>query len=164
MGPTYYSSRTCAHWLVGSMVLLSGPFIFLKILCFFPYLIIQNIFNYSLYIKIITRFCISRSHVVALLFFILCFHFANSQNITELFIIANLIFFPTKINNQCKPMHKLYLLTLKNSEFLKKYYMYLCTKILGLPRSQTICLFTLTFRFDSIHMLLPRNSSFSLLL
>jgi len=49
------------------------------------------------------------SHVVALLFFELYFHFVNSHHP----FIANIIFFFTNTNNQYKPIHQLYLLTKK---------------------------------------------------
>ena len=82
VGPTYYSS--------GTHVLFSwdSPWVplFFKKICFFHYFKIQNIFNYFLYINIIARLCILRSHVVALLFFELCFHFISSKNIIEIFI------------------------------------------------------------------------------
>jgi len=98
MGPTYYSGGTHVgptrysdgtHVLfrrahVGPTVLLSGPFIFLK--KSFHYLTIQNIFNYFLHIKIITKLCILHSHVVVLLLFGFGFPSVNSQNILELFI------------------------------------------------------------------------------
>ena len=102
----YYSSRT--HVLFRrdpreAPVLLSEP-LYLKKLFFFHYLTIQNIFNYSLHIKIITKLCILYSHVVVLLVFGFGFPSVNSQNIFELFI--HFYFFPTKII-------KLYLLTQK---------------------------------------------------
>ena len=81
VGPTRYSDGT--H--VGPTVLLSEPF-YLKKLFSFHYLIIQNIFNYFLHIKIITKLCILHSHVVVLLLFGFEFPSVNSQNILELFI------------------------------------------------------------------------------
>ena len=81
MGPTRYSDGT--H--VGPTVLLSEPF-YLKKIFSFHYLIIQNIFNYFLRIKIITKLCILHSHVVVLLLFGFGFPSVNSQNILELFI------------------------------------------------------------------------------
>ena len=81
VGPMCYSDGT--H--VGPTVLLSEPFI-LKKLFSFHYLTIQNIFNYFLHIKIITKFCILHSHVVVLLLFGFGFPSINSQNILELFI------------------------------------------------------------------------------
>jgi len=80
-GPTYYSGGT--H--VRPTVLLSEPF-YLKKLFYFHYLAIQNIFNYFLHIKIITKLCILHSHVVVLLLFGFGFPSVNSQNILELFI------------------------------------------------------------------------------
>jgi len=99
MGPTCYSGGTHAlsrrdpretHALsrrahVGPTVLLSEPF-YLKKIFSFHYLIIQNIFNYFLHIKIITKLCILHSHVVVLLLFGFGFPSVNSQNIFELFI------------------------------------------------------------------------------
>jgi len=81
MGPTCYSDGT--H--MGPTVLLSEPF-YLKKLFSFQYLTIQNIFNYVLHIKIITKLCILHSHVVVLLLFGFGFPSVNSQNILELFI------------------------------------------------------------------------------
>jgi len=71
------------------------------------------------------------SHVVALLFFELYFHFVNSHHP----FIANIIFFFTNTNNQYKPIHQLYLLTKKNTKRLE---------IDTLSDS-------VTFRFHSIH-------------
>ena len=81
VGPTRYSDGT--H--MGPTVLLSEPF-YLKKLFSFHYLIIQNIFNYFLHIKIITKLCILHSHVVVLLLFGFGFPSVNSQNILEMFI------------------------------------------------------------------------------
>ena len=87
-GPTRYSDGTHvlfrrAH--VGPTVLLSDPF-YLKKIFPFHYLTIQNIFNYFLHIKIITKLCILHSHVVVLLLFGFGFPSVNSQNILELFV------------------------------------------------------------------------------
>ena len=65
---------------------LSNEPLYLKKLLFFHYLIIQNIFNSFLHIKIITKFCILHPHVVVLLLFGFGFLSVNSQNILELFI------------------------------------------------------------------------------
>jgi len=81
VGPTRYSGGT--H--MGPTVLFSEPF-YLKKLFSFHYLTIQNIFNYFLHIKIITKLCILHSHVVVLLLFGFGFPSVNSQNILELFI------------------------------------------------------------------------------
>ena len=120
VGPTRYSDRT--H--VGPTVLLSEPF-YLKKLFSFHYLTIQNIFNYFLHIKIITKLCILHSHVVVLLLFGFGFPFVNSQNIRH-----------------------------KKNKFLRKNCLYLYTKMLefgALSDSKLLCHFTVIFRFNSIH-------------
>ena len=81
VGPTRYSGGT--H--VGPTVLLSELF-YLKKLFSFHYLTIQNIFNYFLHIKIITKLCILHSHMLVLLLFDFGFPSVNSQNILERFI------------------------------------------------------------------------------
>ena len=120
MGPTRYSGGT--H--VGPTVLLSEPF-YLKKLFSFHYLTIQNIFNYFLHIKIITKLCILHSHVVVLLLFGFGFPSVNSQNIRH-----------------------------KKNKFLRKNCLYLYTKMLefgALSDSKLLCRFTVIFRFNSIH-------------
>ena len=81
VGP-YHSSGTHVLFSWDSRILFRGT----HRGSLYLYLKIQNIFNYSLYINIIARLCILRSHAVALLLFELCFHFISSKNIIELFI------------------------------------------------------------------------------